>query len=117
MAPPSAHLPGTHLLVDLYGAAHLTDALRLEAALRAAAAAAGATVITAHFHSFPGAAGVTGMLLLAESHISIHTWPELRYAAVDIFICGATDATAAREALEAALTPERVVVVAVQRGL
>lgn len=111
-----AHLPGTHLLVDLFGAAHLTDAARLEDALHAAAAAAGATVIASHFRSFPGAAGVTGMLLLAESHISIHTWPELGYAAVDIFICGATDAHAARIALEEALEPERVAVIAVQRG-
>jgi S-adenosylmethionine decarboxylase len=116
MTQPLSHLPGTHLLVDLYGAAHLTDALRLEAVLRAAAAAAGATVIAAHFRGFPGGAGVTGMLLLAESHISIHTWPELGYAAVDIFICGVADADAARLALEAALAPERVEVIAVQRG-
>jgi S-adenosylmethionine decarboxylase len=112
----SAHLPGTHLLIDLYGAAHLTDAALLEAALRAAAAAARATVIAANFRSFAGTSGVTGMLLLAESHISIHTWPELGYAAVDIFICGDADAHAARIALEAALTPARVEVMAVQRG-
>lgn len=117
MAPHSTHLPGTHLLIDFYGAAHLTNALQLEAALRAAAAAAEATVIAAHFRSFSGESGVTGMLLLAESHISIHTWPELGYAAVDIFMCGVADADAARLALEAALSPERVVVMAVQRGL
>jgi len=109
------HLPGTHLLIDLYGAAHLADAARIEAALRAAADAARATVIAAHFSSFPGSAGVTGMLLLAESHISIHTWPELGYAAVDIFVCGVGDAQAARIALETALRPDRVEVTAVPR--
>jgi len=42
-------------------------------------------------HNFGEGSGVTGVVLLAESHISIHTWPELKYAAVDIFMCGACD--------------------------
>ncbi|MGQ0564519.1 MAG: adenosylmethionine decarboxylase [Gemmobacter sp.] len=116
MERQSGHLPGMHLLVDLYGAAHLADAARIEAALRAAAAAARATVIAAQFRTFAGQGGVTGMLLLAESHISIHTWPELGYAAVDIFLCGEADADAARRALESALSPTRVAVTAVRRG-
>ncbi|NUB45291.1 adenosylmethionine decarboxylase [Fertoebacter nigrum] len=116
METPADHLPGTHLLVDLYGAAHLTDAAALERILCDAAGAAGATIIATHFRVFPGAAGVTGMVLLAESHISIHTWPELGFAAVDIFMCGAADADAARMALEAAMAPTRAEVVAVARG-
>jgi S-adenosylmethionine decarboxylase len=57
--------------------------------LRAAALAAGARILHGHFHTFGAGGGVTGVLLLAESHISIHTWPEERFAAVDIFMCGA----------------------------
>ena len=90
--PASAHLPlGTHLLADLSGvaAAVLRDCAALEALLRQAAVTAGAQVLHGHFHSFGVEAGVTGVLLLAESHISIHTWPEAGFAAVDIFMCGA----------------------------
>ena len=88
----SVHLPlGTHLLADLSGvdAAALRDCAALEALLRQAAVTAGAQVLHGHFHSFGQEAGVTGVLLLAESHISIHTWPEAGFAAVDIFMCGA----------------------------
>lgn len=88
----SAHLPlGTHLLADLSGvdAAPLRDCVALENLLRQAAIEAGAQVLHGHFHSFGQDVGVTGVLLLAESHISIHTWPEAGFAAVDIFMCGA----------------------------
>ncbi|GAB4061140.1 adenosylmethionine decarboxylase [Uliginosibacterium sediminicola] len=81
---------GRHLLLDLNLAdsRHLSDVAGIERLLREAASLAGATVIHAHFHHFGPDMGVTGMLLLQESHISIHTWPEHAYAAVDIFMCG-----------------------------
>ena len=84
------HSPGTHALLDLYDcdAALLADASALQALLQRAADAAGATTLAAHFHHFGDGMGVTGVLLLAESHISIHTWPEHRFAAIDIFLCG-----------------------------
>lgn len=82
--------PGTHALLDLYDcdAALLADAPALQALLQRAADAAGATTLAAHFHHFGDGMGVTGVLLLAESHISIHTWPEHRFAALDVFLCG-----------------------------
>lgn len=81
------HVPGNHGLLDLYGCdeAILKDEGRLKTALAAAAQAAEATILTEHFHTFGGAGGVTGVLLLAESHISIHTWPEHHFAAIDAF--------------------------------
>lgn len=85
------HRPaGTHLLADFFGVAanRLTDTAHIDALLRAAAQAAGARILHSHFHSFGEAMGVTGVLLLAESHISIHTWPEYGFAAADIFMCG-----------------------------
>lgn len=110
------HVPGWHLLIDMYGARHLRDAAALEAALRGAAAAAGARVISAHFHAFGGQGGVTGVVLLAESHISVHTWPELDFAALDIFMCGDADAEAASLALRAALAPAEVRITREERG-
>ncbi len=81
---------GTHVLLDLHevDAAVLGDCTRIERLLLDAAAAAGARVLGARFHPFGPGQGVTGVLLLAESHISIHTWPEHGYAAVDVFMCG-----------------------------
>ncbi|OAJ52967.1 S-adenosylmethionine decarboxylase proenzyme [Paraburkholderia ginsengiterrae] len=88
LAPRDAS--GTHVLADLGGIAAdlLRDAAALEAILVKAAREAGACVLSAHFHRFGGEHGVTGVVLLAESHITIHTWPEHRFAALDIFMCG-----------------------------
>ncbi|HSD37542.1 MAG TPA: adenosylmethionine decarboxylase [Rhodocyclaceae bacterium] len=86
----TATILGQHLLLDLHevSPALLGDTQRIECALREAARLAGATPIHAHFHHFGEGMGVTGVLLLRESHISIHTWPEHGYAAVDVFMCG-----------------------------
>ena len=89
---------GTHLLADLSGCHGLDDAARVELALREAVAAADATLLDVRLHHFGAGQGVTGVALLAESHISIHTWPEHGYAAVDIFLCGS------KHDLDAALT-------------
>ena len=62
-----------------------------------------------HFHTFGGEGGVTGVLLLAESHLSIHTWPEHGFAAIDIFLCGRLRPEAAKETLQHALKAERSV--------
>ena len=95
---------GRHLIADLHGCAHLDDVAYVEAALIAAAQAAGATVLEARMHGFGPGQGVTGMVLLAESHISIHSWPEHGYAAVDIFLCGRRhDLDAALASIAAAL--------------
>ena len=78
---------GVHLIVDLYDARHLDDIDHIDEALRRCVAAAGATLLHMHLHHFEPQ-GVTVVGLLAESHISIHTWPEHGYAAADVFTCG-----------------------------
>lgn len=85
------HRPtGIHLLADLGGIAaeKLCSCEALDTLLRTAAQAAHARVLHSHFHGFGDGQGVTGVVLLAESHISIHTWPECGFAAADIFMCG-----------------------------
>jgi S-adenosylmethionine decarboxylase len=93
----------------------LDDPARLEAALRAAAAVIGATVVGALFHRF-APQGVTGVLLLSESHASVHSWPERGYAAVDVYTCGERGADAAVEALRAGLMAGRVEAIRIVRG-
>lgn len=110
----SGRLPGHHLLLDFEGARSLEGAA-VEAALRAAATAAGATALQIVLHPFPGG-GVTGVLLLAESHISVHTWPERGFVALDVFLCGGADMAAARAALEVAFRPTTVTATLVTRG-
>jgi S-adenosylmethionine decarboxylase len=109
---------GSHVLADLYGisAKLLRSSAELEALLRRAAELAGATVVGSHFHSFGDADGVTGVVLLAESHISIHTWPESDFAAVDIFMCGEANPKRALDALIEALAPARQHVEVAARG-
>ena len=99
---------GMHLLVDLWGATNLADPALIDTALRAAAVKAGATILHSHFHHFTPNGGVSGVVVLAESHISIHTWPERNFAAVDIFMCGACDPHDAVPVLRAAFHPDRV---------
>ena len=100
---------GTHLLADLFECDHLADEARIEAALRASVTASGATLLDVHVHSFGPGQGVTGVALLAESHISIHSWPERDYAAVDMFLCGRRhDLEAGLAALADGLNARRV---------
>jgi S-adenosylmethionine decarboxylase len=99
---------GMHLLVDLWGAKKLNDPAHIDAALREAALAAGATILHSHFHHFTPNGGVSGVVVLAESHISIHTWPERHFAAADIFMCGECDPYHSLPVLRAAFDPQSV---------
>lgn len=80
---------GRHILLDVWGvdAETLNDLETIQEAMLGAAAAAGATVVDSTFHRFP-VQGLSGVVVLAESHISVHTFPEHGYAAFDIFTCG-----------------------------
>ena len=79
---------GIHLLIDFWEATNLSDRVTVEEALKDAAIAANATIINTQLNKYSENGGITGILILAESHMSIHTWPERSFAAIDIFMCG-----------------------------
>jgi S-adenosylmethionine decarboxylase len=107
---------GKHVIVDLRGAKHLDDLDRVRSAFVEAVEAAGATLLHIHLHEFLPSGGITGVAVLAESHISIHTWPECGYAALDVFMCGRCDPRDAIPVLERAFEPETVEVKEFLRG-
>jgi S-adenosylmethionine decarboxylase len=108
--------PGLHLLVDFWECSGLRDAEGIERVLREAAAACGATVLGVMLHNFGENGGITGVALLAESHISIHTWPETGYAAIDIFMCGHCDPRKALPVLDKWFSPGRRRITEHKRG-
>lgn len=118
MRQPIHQAAGVHLLADLYGIApeKLMDAAAIEGLLRSSALACGATILHSHFHTFGAGQGITGVVLLAESHISIHTWPEFGFAAADIFMCGEATPKQALDLMQSALEAERCVVQTIPRG-
>jgi len=107
---------GAHLLVDLYRADRLDDLEHIEATLRACVEAAGATLLHIHLHHFEPNGGVSGIAVLAESHISIHSWPERGYAALDIFMCGTANPDACVPVLRQAFRPKKIAVSEYLRG-
>jgi len=99
---------GAHVLADLWGAERLDDIEYMEEALRKAIEVCGATLLHIHLHHFGDGFGVSGVAVLAESHISVHTWPERDFAAFDIFMCGACDPERALPVLQKYFCPERM---------
>ncbi len=99
---------GTHLIVDFWGAEGLDDLGKMEHALREAVDAGGATLLHIHLHHFTENAGISGVAVLAESHISVHTWPERDFAAFDVFMCGDAEPERSIAALERAFGPKRI---------
>ena len=107
---------GTHLIIDVVYGERLDDLEYIEQTLTRCVEAAGATLLHLHLHHFTPNDGVSGVAVLAESHISIHTWPECGYAALDVFMCGDAQPHAAIDVLRDAFRPREVKVRELLRG-
>ncbi|MDC4205096.1 MAG: adenosylmethionine decarboxylase [Candidatus Manganitrophus sp.] len=113
------HALGTHLLVELKdcNSKILNDVKKIEDILVTAAKEAKATIIESRFHKF-SPFGISGVVVIAESHLTIHTWPEYGYAAVDIFTCGETlQPSVAASYIVAKLQSKNPSLVEMKRGL
>ncbi|WEX74774.1 adenosylmethionine decarboxylase [Sinorhizobium numidicum] len=96
---------GTHIVADLYGASRLDDEDFIEGVLESCAKAAGAKVLLKNTHLFTPENGVSSLIVLMESHVSIHTWPEKGTAAFDAFMCGAAQPRLCIPVLKQAFSP------------
>lgn len=110
---------GTHLLVELYDCDRgiVNDVAAVEAIMLRAAEVAKATIVGHSFHKF-APHGVSGVVVIGESHLAIHTWPEYGYCAFDLFTCGeALDKDAAIRVVREGVKAERQLVVEMKRGM
>ena len=110
---------GTHLIIELYGCSRdiLRDVQLIREILINSAKLGNATILNDYFHKFGYEGGVTGIICISESHISIHTWPEYEYAALDIFTCSPKmDPEFIQEKILEALKPKRSVIKKINRG-
>lgn len=106
---------GSHIIIDLYEAEGLNDQALIETAMLECVDKAGATLLHIHLHPFEPT-GVSGVAVLAESHISVHTWPENGYAAFDVFMCGDAEPEKCIDILADAFKAGRVEVRELRRG-
>jgi S-adenosylmethionine decarboxylase len=107
---------GNHLIIDLFGAKRLDDLRLIERTMKRCVEVAGATLLHIHLHHFTPNGGVSGVAVLSESHISVHTWPEADYAAFDVFMCGEAKPELCVEVLKNAFSARDVVVKTHDRG-
>jgi len=108
---------GQHLIIDLWGCQNLDDLKIVEEALRDSVTAIGATLLNIDLHHFEPNGGISGVAVLAESHMSIHSWPEKGYAALDVFVCGDCNPHRALPVLRRAFLPSQVQVTEMKRGI
>ena len=108
---------GTHVILDLFDATNLSDINFIKETLINCCQTIGATILDVQTHYFEPQGGVSGVVLLAESHMSIHTWPEHSYAAIDIFVCSSIDISLAIPILKTAFTPSNIQCCEIKRGM
>lgn len=114
--PHGSIYAGDHLLIELTGAQRLTDAAYIQKVIETCAKEAKATVLHSYYHPFLNQ-GVSGVTIIAESHISIHTWPEYCFASIDCYMCGCCDPNTILPVIEEKFRPAQMNTQMIRRGL
>lgn len=117
MENPTTPQLGSHLIIEVWNAKNLEDEDYIRNVLIEMTEAAGATLLKTFLHHFGEGFGVTGIAVLAESHISIHTWPEHNYAAIDVFMCGDADVHKTIPVVKTSFSTELVDITTFPRGI
>ena len=107
---------GSHLIIDLWNTRFDNKINTLKRIIKKSILIANATMLHIHLHRFGKEEGISGVAILAESHISVHTWPERDYIAFDIFMCGDTYPELALEFLIEKLKPKKKKIKIIKRG-
>lgn len=109
---------GTQMILELGNcpAEILSDPILIEKIMRKAASTMGATIVSSNFHHF-SPLGVSGVVIIMESHLTIHTWPEYGYAAIDLFTCGTINMRAGIQYLKQQLKATEAQEKILERGL
>ena len=108
---------GKHIILDLWDCNFVNKIVPLKKIIIEAVKLSKASILHLHMHRFGKEQGISGVAVLAESHISVHTWPERKYIAFDIFMCGDTYPELASEYLIKTLKPKRKKIEIIKRGI
>ena len=108
---------GIHIIIDLWECNFVNKIIPLRKMIKEAVKLSKANILHLHMHRFGKEQGISGVAVLAESHISVHTWPERKYIAFDIFMCGDTYPELASEYLIKTLKPKRKKIEIIKRGI
>ena len=108
---------GSHILLDLWNTEFNNSIKFLKKIMRESINVSGATLLHIHLHRFGKEQGISGVAILAESHISVHTWPERNFLAFDIFMCGDTKPELAAKYLIQTLNPKKKILKLIKRGV
>ena len=108
---------GTHLIIELWNGKNFSSLRKIRKILKDSVKACGATLLKINLHKFSSSGGISGVAIIKESHISIHTWPEYKYAAMDIFVCGSVDPYRTIAVIKKGFKPEKIQVAELKRGI
>jgi len=108
---------GIHLIIELWNPKNTTSLSKVESIFREAVKACDATLLNVELHEFSPYGGVSGVGILKESHISIHSWPEYNYAALDIFVCGTVNPYKAIPVIKKGFETSQIQITEVKRGI
>lgn len=108
---------GTHLVIELWSGKNFSSLSQIRKILKDAVKACQATLLKIDLHKFSPSGGISGVAIIQESHISIHTWPEYEYAAVDIFVCGKVNPYRAIPVIKKGFEPKKIQVAEFKRGI